>query len=284
MKTIGILTKPKFPDVKHILKDLVAWLRERQKEVVLDGKTAALIGERTNHQMTQIAVLSDMVLVLGGDGTMLNAARLVEERNVPILGVNMGGLGFLTEVSVEHLYPTLEKVFAQDYVLEERLMLRARIHRHGEHVAQATVLNDVVVSKGTLARMIEIQISIDGEFVTNLRGDGLIVSTPTGSTAYSLSAGGPIIAPSVQALMLTPICPHTLTHRPLLVPSGVAVEVTLTSKDEGAMATFDGQVGVAITQGDTVTVRASDHRTQLIRFPDRTYYDVLRRKLKWGDG
>lgn len=284
MKTIGILTKPKFPDVKHILKDLVAWLRERQKEVVLDGKTAALIGEGTNYQKTQIAALSDMVLVLGGDGTMLNAARLVEERNVPILGVNMGGLGFLTEVSVEHLYPTLEKVFAQDYVLEERLMLRARIHRHGEHMAHATVLNDVVVSKGTLARMIEIQISIDGQFVTNLRGDGLIVSTPTGSTAYSLSAGGPIMTPSVQALILTPICPHTLTHRPLLVPSGVAVEVSLTSKDEGAMATFDGQVGVAITQGDTVTVRASDHRTQLIRFPDRTYYDVLRRKLKWGDG
>lgn len=284
MKTIGILTKPKFPDVKHILKDLVAWLRERQKEVVLDGKTAALIGEATNYQITQIAALSDMVLVLGGDGTMLNAARLVEERNVPILGVNMGGLGFLTEVSVEHLYPTLEKVFAQDYVLDERLMLRARVHRHGEHVAHATVLNDVVVSKGTLARMIEIQISIDGQSVTNLRGDGLIVSTPTGSTAYSLSAGGPIIAPSIQALILTPICPHTLTHRPLLVPSGAAVEVTLTSKDEGAMATFDGQVGVAITQGDTVTVRASDHRTQLIRFPDRTYYDVLRRKLKWGDG
>ena len=284
MKTIGILTKPKFPDVKHILKELVAWLRQRHKEVVLDGKTAALIGEAATYQKTQIATLSDMVLVLGGDGTMLNAARLVEERNVPILGVNMGGLGFLTEVSVEHLYPTLEKVFAKEFVLEERLMLRARIHRHGEHVAHATVLNDVVVSKGTLARMIEIQISIDGQFVTNLRGDGLIVSTPTGSTAYSLSAGGPIIAPSVQALILTPICPHTLTHRPLLVPSGVTVEVTLTSKDEGAMATFDGQVGVAMTQGDTVTVRASEHRTTLIRFPDRTYYDVLRRKLKWGDG
>ncbi|MGH7206669.1 MAG: NAD(+)/NADH kinase [Nitrospiraceae bacterium] len=284
MKTIGILTKPKFPDIKHILKDLVAWLRERQKEVVLDAKTAALIGEGTNYQKTQIAALSDMVLVLGGDGTMLNAARLVEERNVPILGVNMGGLGFLTEVSLEQLYPTLEKVFAKEFVLEERLMLCARIHRHGEHMANATVLNDVVISKGTLARMIEIQISIDGQFVTNLRGDGLIVSTPTGSTAYSLSAGGPIIAPSVQALILTPICPHTLTHRPLLISSGVAVEVTLTSKDEGAMATFDGQVGVAITQGDTVTVRTSDHRTHLIRFPDRTYYDVLRRKLKWGDG
>jgi NAD+ kinase len=284
MKTIGILTKPKFPDVKQILKNLVGWLRDHQKEVVLDGKTAALIGEPAVHQKAQIAAMADLVLVLGGDGTMLNAARLVEERGVPILGINMGGLGFLTEVSVEHLYPSLEKVFAQEFSLEDRLMLRARMDRHEEHVAQATVLNDVVISKGTLARMIEIQIAIDGQFVTRLRGDGLIVSTPTGSTAYSLSAGGPIIAPSVQALILTPICPHTLTHRPLVIPSGAVLEVTLTSQDEGAMTTFDGQVGIAMVQGDSVAIRASEHRTRLIRFPDRTYYDVLRRKLKWGDG
>ncbi len=284
MKTIGILTKPKFPDVKPILKDLVSWLRERQKDIVLDNKTAALIGESATYQKPHIAALADMLLVLGGDGTMLNAARLVEERRIPILGVNMGGLGFLTEASLDQLYPSLEKVFAGEYHLEERLMLRARIDRHGEYVAHATVLNDVVISKGTLARMIEIQIAIDGQFVTRLRGDGLIVSTPTGSTAYSLSAGGPIINPSVQALILTPICPHTLTHRPLLIPSGVSLEVMLTGKDEGAMTTFDGQVGVAMTQGDAVTMSASDHLTQLIRFPDRTYYDVLRRKLKWGDG
>jgi len=283
MKTIGILTKPKFPDVKHILTDLVAWLRERKKEVVFDAKTAALIGESASHPKTQLATRSDMVLVLGGDGTMLSAARLLEERAVPILGVNMGGLGFLTEITLDQLYPALEKVFAQEFMVEERLMLRADIHRDGEHVAKATVLNDVVVSKGTLARMIEIQILIDGQFVTRLRGDGLIVSTPTGSTAYSLSAGGPIIHPTVQALILTPICPHTLTHRPLLVPRGVALEVTLTSQVEGAMATFDGQVGVALVQGDTVAIAVSEHRTQLIRLPDRTYYDLLRRKLKWGD-
>lgn len=284
MKTIGILTKPKFPDVRHILKDLVTWLRERDKDVVFDGKTASLVGEHSTTKKTQIAARADMVLVLGGDGTMLNAARLVEEQGVPILGVNMGGLGFLTEVTLDQLFPTLERVFAGEFSLEDRLMLRAEIHRHGEHVAQATVLNDVVVSKGTLARMIEVQIAIDGRFVTSLRGDGVIVSTPTGSTAYSLSAGGPIIAPSVQALILTPICPHTLTHRPLLIPSNAMLEVTLTSKDEGAMTTFDGQVGVAITQGDTVAVGASKHATRLIRFSDRTYYDVLRRKLKWGDG
>ncbi len=284
MKTIGILTKPKFPDVKRIVKDLVAWLRERKTDPLFDSTTAALLGEPATAQKAQIAALSDMVLVLGGDGTMLNAARLVSERAVPILGVNMGGLGFLTEVSLEQLYPALERVFAHEFSLDERLMLQASIHRHGEDVARATVLNDVVVSKGTLARMIEIQITVDGQFVTSLRGDGVIVSTPTGSTAYSLSSGGPIMHPSVQALILTPICPHTLTHRPLLIPSYVTVEVTLTSRDEGAMTTFDGQVVVSITQGDTVTIRASDHRTQLIRFPDRTYYEVLRKKLKWGDG
>jgi NAD+ kinase len=146
------------------------------------------------------------------------------------------------------------------------------------------VLNDVVISKGTLARMIELKIAIQGRFVTNLRGDGLIVSSPTGSTAYSLSAGGPIIDPAVQSLILTPISPHTLTHRPLIVPGNAEIEVTLTSKDDGAMATLDGQVGVAITQGDTVVIQTSEHRTRLIRFPESNYYDVLREKLKWGDG
>ena len=282
MKTIGILTKPKFPNVKGIVKDLVSWLRAHGKEVVLDGKAAALVGEPSTHRKAQIAALSDMVLVLGGDGTMLNAARMVEEREIPILGVNMGGLGFLTETTVEHLYETLERVFAQDFSLEERLMLHARVDRHGEHVAHSTVLNDVVVSKGTLTRMIEIQIMIDGQFVTSLRGDGLIISTPTGSTAYSLSAGGPIVSPSVQALVLTPISPHTLTHRPLLVESQAALEVVLISEEDGAMVTFDGQVGFSLTHGDTVSIQASEHRAKLIRLPDRGYFEVLRQKLKWG--
>ncbi len=282
MKTIGILTKPKFPDVTRILRELVTWLREHGKEVAVDGKAAALLGEPAVYSNAQIASLSDLLLVLGGDGTMLNAARLVEERQVPILGVNMGGLGFLTETTIEHLFPTLEKVFANDYLLEERLMLRAHIDRHGEHVASPTVLNDVVVSKGTLARMVEIQILIDGQFVTNLRGDGLIISTPTGSTAYSLSAGGPVVNPIVEGLILTPICPHTLSHRPLVVESKSVIEVILTSHEEGAMATFDGQIGVSLSHGDRIAVRTSDHRAKLVRFPDRTYYEVLRKKLNWG--
>lgn len=282
-KSIGILTKPKFPEVKTTLQGVVAWIRTRNINVVLDNTSATLLGEQGGLQKTQLAKKADVLLVLGGDGTMLNAARLAGERGIPILGVNMGGLGFLTEVRLDNLFPSLERVFANEYVLEERLMLSTHIHRHGETVAQGVVLNDVVVSKGTLARMIEMKISIQGQFITNLRGDGLIVSTPTGSTAYSLSAGGPIINPGVHSLILTPVCPHTLTHRPLIVQDDVEIDVTLTSKDEGAMATLDGQVGVALTQGDSVVLKVSEHKTRLIRFPESNYYDVLREKLKWGD-
>ena len=282
-KNVGILTKPKFPEVKSTLQDVVSWLRARSIDVILDTTSALLLGEQGGYQKSQLASKADVLLVLGGDGTMLNAARLAGERSIPILGVNMGGLGFLTEVRLENLYPSLERVFANDFVLDERLMLRTNIHRHGEPVAQGAVLNDVVISKGTLARMIECKIAIQGQFVTNLRGDGVIVSTPTGSTAYSLSAGGPIINPAVQSLMVTPICPHTLTHRPLIVPGTAEIEVTLTSKDDGAMATMDGQVGVALTQGDTVEIKVSEYRTRLIRFPESGYYEVLREKLKWGD-
>jgi NAD+ kinase len=283
-KSIGILAKPKFPEIKGTLQDVIAWLRARNIDVILDTTSAALLGEQGGYQNTQLASKADVLLVLGGDGTMLNAARLAGERGIPILGVNMGGLGFLTEVRLENLYPSLERVFAKDFVLDERLMLRTNIHRHGETVAQGVVLNDVVISKGTLAHMIELKIAIHGRFVTNMRGDGLIVSSPTGSTAYSLSAGGPIIDPAVQSLILTPICPHTLTHRPLIVPGNAEIDVTLTSKDDGAMATLDGQMGVAIMQGDTVAIQTSEHRSRLIRFPESNYYDVLREKLKWGDG
>ena len=283
-KRVGILTKPKSPEVKTTLQAVVTWLRARSFDVLLDATSATLLGEKGGVQKTQLACNADMLLVLGGDGTMLNAARLAGERSIPILGVNMGGLGFLTEVRLENLYPSLDRVFANDFVLDERLMLKTHVHRYGETVAQGLVLNDVVISKGTLARMIELKIAIQGQFVTNLRGDGLIVSSPTGSTAYSMSAGGPIINPAVESLILTPISPHTLTHRPLIVPGNVEIEVTLTSKDDGAMATLDGQVGIAMAQGDTAVIHASDHRTRLIRFPESHYYNVLREKLKWGDG
>ncbi|HEV8336514.1 MAG TPA: NAD(+)/NADH kinase, partial [Candidatus Polarisedimenticolia bacterium] len=207
MKRIGILVKAESPDTKALLTELVPWLRARGKDPLLDPATAKIIGESTSYPKKDLATLADMLVVLGGDGTMLAAARLVEDRPIPILGVNAGGLGFLTAVTRDELFKALEQVFANTYVEEERLMLRSRIVRMGKQVAAASVLNDVALSKGALSHMVQLEISIDGQFVTGLRGDGLIISTPTGSTAYSMAAGGPILNPAVHALILTPISP-----------------------------------------------------------------------------
>lgn len=283
MTIIGILTKPTFPHIQPLLEELIDWLRQKQKTVLVGSSSKQVSLEGLQPIDEEIAAQTELVVVLGGDGTMLRAARLVEARSVPILGVNLGGLGFLTETTVDHMYAALDKVFAQEFYLDNRLRLQGQLrHKNGEH-QEGTALNDVIISKGTLGRMISTNIQVDKRFVTNLRGDGLIVSSPTGSTAYSMSAGGPILDPALETLVLTPISPHTLTHRPLLVPSQVLLEIQLTS-DEGGTATFDGQIGIPMEHEDTVTISASPHRTRLVRFPDRTHYDVLRNKLKWGDG
>ncbi len=214
---------------------------------------------------------------------MLSGARLVEQRGIPILGVNMGGLGFLTEINFDDLPNALEQIFSGAYQLDTRLMLVVRIRRADHIIGTYTALNDVVVSKGHLARMIATTVSVNGAFMTNMQSDGLIVSTPTGSTAYSLSTNGPILDPSLEALLINPICPHTLSHRPFLSPSSVSISIKLTSQ-EGALATVDGQEGEEIFTGDIVEIHASEHRTQLIRFPGRSYFEVLRTKLRWGDG
>lgn len=282
MTIIGILTKPQFPDIRPLLEKLLDWLGQRQKTVLVGSSSGEYFHEGAQPVDEQIAAEADLVLVLGGDGTMLRAARLVEERSVPILGVNLGGLGFLTESTIETMYDSLEKVFAQEFYVDHRLRLQGHIrHKNGEQ-EQRTALNDAVISKGISGRMIATSIQVNKQFVTTLRGDGLIIASPTGSTAYSMSAGGPILEPSLETLVLTPISPHTLTHRPLLVPSQVMLEIELTSH-EGGTVTFDGQIGIAMEHEDTLTISASPHRTRLIRFPDRTYYDVLRNKLKWGD-
>ncbi|NKB81633.1 MAG: NAD(+) kinase [Nitrospirales bacterium] len=283
MITIGILTKPAFPRIKPVLQALIAWLQEREKQVILSPHTATMLGSPLLHQEDHLASLTDLIVVLGGDGTILRAARLVEESSTPILGVNMGELGFLTETTVEHMYTSLDNVFDHAFHLDKRLRLFAQIVRQGLPVEEATALNDIVISKGPLARMIRVQIKVNSKFVTNLRGDGIIVSTPTGSTAYSLSAGGPILEPSLDTILITPISPHTLTHRPFIIPKQVSLETVLINQ-EGAMVTFDGQMGIEVQAGDTVTISASQHQTHLIRFPDRTYFDVLRNKLNWGDG
>ena len=283
MTVIGVLTKPQFPDIRPLIETLLDWLGRKQKTVLFGSSSGEYFHEGTQPIDEQIAAEADLVLVLGGDGTMLRAARLVEERSIPILGVNLGGLGFLTESTIETMYDSLEKVFAREFYVDNRLRLEARIlHKNGKR-QERTALNDAVISKGISGRMITTSIQVDNQFVTTLRGDGVIIASPTGSTAYSMSAGGPILDPSLEALVVTPISPHTLTHRPLLVPSQVLLEIQLTSH-EGGTVTVDGQLGIHMEHEDTVTISASPHRTRLIRFPDRTYYDVLRNKLKWGDG
>lgn len=282
MQKIGIIAKPHRHEVKGILDQLVPWLTDRGIEVFLDTDTANAIGRSSTFQKSKIPSLVEMIIVLGGDGTLLSVARLVEGKEALILGVNLGGLGFLTEVTLDRLYPTLDNILKKDFIIDERMLLKSHIQRQGERIAQSTVLNDVVVTKGSLARMINLDVYINYQFVTTIRADGLIVSTPTGSTAYSLSAGGPIIHPSLDAIIITPICPHTLTNRPIVVPNDVGVEVILKSKDEGAVATFDGQVGFSLREEDVVEIRASEQKIRLIASPDKNYFEILREKLKWG--
>jgi len=283
VKRIGIIVKPQATGVKDILSALVQWLSQQGKEVVIDEETAQLGGGQSPHPKSKIPSMVDMIIVLGGDGTLLGVARLAAGFNVPLLGANFGGLGFLTEVTLEEIQSILLKIFSNNYVIDERVLLQIQIIRKGKKVAESNALNDVVVSKGTLVRMISLEIRTNGDLITSIRGDGLIVSTPTGSTAYSLSAGGPILHPSVEALLLTPISPHMLTNRPVVIPLSARVEVILKSQEKGPLAIIDGQVGFELFPGDHLEISRGEHTIHLIRSPEKNYYEVLRKKLKWGE-
>jgi NAD+ kinase len=282
MKRIGVIAKLHHQAAAPVLKDLCDWLRGQGREVVMDATTAGLIGEESPHRKADIPRMVDLIVVLGGDGTLLSVARLLVDYEVPLLGINLGSLGFLTEVPQGEMIGTLEKVFAGDVCIEKRLLLKTEVLRQGELVASSSCLNDVVVSKGTLSRMIRLHILVDGQFVTGLRADGLIVATPTGSTAYCLSAGGPIVHPANDVIVLAPISPHVLTNRPVILPDTSRIEIRLISEEENSMVTFDGQVGFSLRSGDVIEVRAAENRLNLIVSPERNYFEVLRTKLKWG--
>ncbi len=220
--------------------------------------------------------------MLGGDGTLLSMARLVGDLGVPILGVNLGGLGFLTALTVEELFPALEACLRGEMVIDERMMLAAAVVRQGERLTEYVALNDVVITKSAMSRIINLEVAVDGKLATAYRADGLIVSTPTGSTAYCLSAGGPIVFPTMDAVVLTPICSHTLTNRPIVLPGGVAIEVTLLS-DQDVALTLDGQVSLALKRSDIVEIRPAAARIRLLRPPQKHFFSVLRTKLKWGE-
>ena len=283
MKCAGIIAKHTDPQAESIVSDLCRWLEERGKGVVLDRETGALIGRQDSVVRSKIPELCDFLIVIGGDGTLLSAARVVGTSGKPILGVNMGSLGFMTAVTLDEIYPALERIFRNEYEFEERMMLVAHVHRLGERVANYTVLNDVVINKGALAKMIDIKVTVGDLYLSTFKADGLIISTPTGSTGYSLAAQGPIIYPTMNTILITPICPHTLTFRPLVVPDGLVVRSELLSKESDVFLTLDGQVGFGLRQGDVVEVRKANAPLRFFRSPFRDYFTVLRTKLKWGE-
>jgi NAD+ kinase len=263
----------------------VKWLGAHGREVVVDGETASALGLPgvTVTEASELPGKVDLIVVLGGDGTLLSVARLVDGLDVPILGVNLGGLGFLTATTLEALFPTLEAVLRGEYTAEERLVLVASLARAGVPVTEQLALNDVVVAKGALGRLIDLEVRADGQPMTAYRADGLIIATPTGSTAYNLSAAGPILFPTMDAVVLTPICSHTLTNRPIVLPASAQLEVTLLTEAPEVVLSVDGQPGPPVAAGDVVHVRRAGARIRLIRDPRKSYFEVLRTKLKWGE-
>jgi NAD+ kinase len=282
MNRIGIICKGGIPKPVEILKELLPWLRQKGCETFVDTETASTLNI-DGFPRSEIPSLSEIIIVLGGDGTMLSTCRLVADKGVPVLGINIGGLGFITEVQLDDLYETMEKVLSGECPIEERLMLTAQVRRLGELIAEYIVLNEVVINKAALARIIDLETYVNQNYVTTFKADGLIISTPTGSTAYSLSAGGPILYPTLDNIIITPICPHTLTNRAMVLPGDSIIKVILRSPTERVYLTMDGQVGFSVMQNDVIEVSKAPFKTRLLIPCDRDYFQILRTKLKWGE-
>ncbi len=283
IKVVGIMAKPGIPHASSIVPKLVEWLKERGLEARLDEESAIYMGRTNGFRRSEVPEGAQLVIVLGGDGTLLSAARAVAGREIPLLPVNLGGLGFLTAITLDQLYPELERAFRGEQRVVPRGMLHGDLVRRGQVVKSYQALNDIVISKTQFARMIDLEAFVDSQYVSTFKADGLIVCTPTGSTAYSLSAGGPIVFPAVHAVCITPVCPHTLTNRPVLVPETSVIELISHAADHEAFLTVDGQVGEPLLSEDRVVCRTSEHRVLLVRPPKLFFFDVLRQKLKWGE-
>jgi len=284
-KTIGIISRLRSANLDAVVPVLVRWIEARGLPLVYDAETASVLKNgaagKTRHEIAQQA---DLLVVLGGDGTLLAAAREAAPQGTPILPINMGSLGFLTSFTVEELYPALETTLAGRAAIEERVLLMVeRFNAKGEVLTKQLVLNEAAVHKETLARMIELELFIDESFVCRYRADGLIVATPTGSTAYSMSAGGPIVHPGVASILITPICPHTLSDRPVVVRDTSEIELRLSVNSDSVFLTLDGQTGVAMEGGDRVRITRAAEMLKLIQPPNKTYFEILRNKLKWGE-
>jgi NAD+ kinase len=284
VKRVGLVAKPDAAEAQRVVRTLIDWLTARGLSVVLEKETAALAPAApvTAAHKSELPGLVDALIVLGGDGTLLSMARAVGDLGVPMLGVNLGGLGFLTATTLDEMLPALEALVAGDMAVEERMVLAARLVRAGQVTGEYMALNDVVITKSAMSRIIDLAVSVDGRHATAYRADGLIISTPTGSTAYNLSAGGPILFPTMDAVVLTPIAPHTLSNRPIVLPGAQRIDVTL-RVDQEVMLTMDGQVGVPLRERDVVEVQKARARIRLMRFETKDFFSVLRTKLKWGE-
>jgi NAD+ kinase len=282
MKTIGIVVKPNYEEALKAARDLYRWLAARKLEVLIDRSSVPGGHDLPLVDSAELAERSDLLVVLGGDGTLIHTAGLVSERQVPIFGVNFGSLGFLTEIELAEIYPTLEQVLAGNYQLDERMRLWVRLWRGAKEIVSRAVVNDAVITKGALARIIDIEATVDGHHLTTYKGDGIIISTPTGSTAYNLAAGGPVLHPAVLGIILTPICPHALTQRPIVIPDHRSCRVRVLSPPGRVFLTLDGQEGHELTEGDVVEVSRSPYGIFIVRSPMRSFFSVLRQKLKWG--
>lgn len=283
VKTVGIISKPNVPQGAEVVPAVLDWLAGRGIAARYDAVTAEYAGRPDGLPRHEVPEGCDGIVVLGGDGTLLAAARAINGREIPLFPVNLGGLGFLTAITRDEVLQELERFVRSEHRIGLRSMLRCTLVRSGAEVCEHDALNDVVLTKSSIARMIDFDVHVDSRFVAAYKADGLILCTPTGSTAYSLSAGGPIIFPQVAAICLTPICPHMLTNRPVVVPDSSTVEVLNNADDSDAYLTIDGQIGEPLNHGDRLIARRSPHVLQLVRPPRSMFFDVLRQKLKWGE-
>jgi NAD+ kinase len=281
MRYVSIIYKRMRPEAARLAHHLEAWFTKRDMEVFV-RENIDNSGVNRIYEKIDIPPQTEAVVVVGGDGTFLSVARFIEEKSIPIVGVNLGGLGFLTEINAESCFAEFEKILAGNFEIEERMALRVSVRRDGEEIFSHRVLNDAVINKGALARIIDLHTSINGHFLTHYRGDGLIIATPTGSTAYNISAGGPIIFPTARVVILTPICPFTLTNRPIVFPAEVTVMVEVAEPAADVTLTCDGQIGCPIRDFDLVQVSAASTPLRFIRAPGVDHFEILRSKLKWG--
>jgi NAD+ kinase len=290
IRRAAIFCKAGNPNLGEVVPELLRWLQERKIEVAIDHAGSQAAGARAGASAIaetpreKLASNADLLIVLGGDGTLLAAARAMHDREVPILPVNLGSLGFLTSVKMSELYSMLELFLKNEHRINLRMMLHAEVLRAGSRMHSARALNEAVVNQAALARLMDFDVHIDGSHVGRYRADGLIVATPTGSTAYSLAAGGPIVHPEIDAFLITPICPHMLTHRPLVVPGNSKIEITFSHIGEPVHLTLDGQVGFELEGKDRISIAKSPIRVPLVRPLKKTYFEILREKLRWGEG